>query len=251
MNILIAEHEPALALFLERSLAKDGHTLATVSDGAAAAAALARSDFDLLLLDLELPEGTGMRMIQIARQLGNGARILVLSSNAGDLETRVSCLDAGADDCMPKPLALRELKARCRALMRRQERGAVLRCGELQLNRIEQSLEWNDSPIALSRREFGLLEFLMLHRGQCVSRTALLEHVWGTSEGGNTNVVDVYVNYLRRKLGEAATLIETVRGQGYRIATVESLPAMDGMLLPLPVCAPPAVLAPPIYAPIA
>ena len=134
-----------------------------------------------------------------------------------------------------KPFAMRELKARCRALARRQDGGAVLRCGGLELNRLQQSLECGQEPIALSRREFGLLEYLMLNRGRCVSRATLLERVWSTSDAGNTNVVDVYINYLRRKLGPSGSLIETVRGQGYRIAGLEAGKAAQSMpLLMLP-----------------
>jgi DNA-binding response OmpR family regulator len=222
LRILIAEHEPALGMFVERSLEKEGHTVTTAHDGAAAAGAIAGADFDLFLLDLDLPDGLGMRMLEIARQLGNGMRVLVLTAQATDLETRIACLEGGADDCMMKPFAMRELKARCRALVRRQDGGAVLRCGDLQLNRFEQSLECGEEAVALSRREFGLLEYLMLNRGRCVSRATLLERVWGSGEAGNTNVVDVYINYLRRKLGPSASLIQTVRGQGYRIGGVES-----------------------------
>jgi len=134
-----------------------------------------------------------------------------------------------------KPFAMRELKARCRALVRRQDGGAVLRCGGLELNRLQQSLERGDESITLSRREFGLLEYLMLNRGRCVSRATLLERVWSSSEAGNTNVVDVYINYLRRKLGSSGSLIETVRGQGYRIAGIETgkLPQSIPMLPPV------------------
>jgi DNA-binding response OmpR family regulator len=121
-----------------------------------------------------------------------------------------------------KPFAMRELKARCRALVRRHDGGAVLRCGGLELNRLQQSLECGEESIALSRREFGLLEYLMLNRGHCVSRATLLERVWSSGDAGNTNVVDVYINYLRRKLGSSGSLIETVRGQGYRIGGVEA-----------------------------
>jgi DNA-binding response OmpR family regulator len=208
-------------MFVERSLEKEGHVVTTAQDGSAAASAISSADFDLFLLDLELPGGVGMRLLEIGRQLGNGMRVLVLTAQAADLETRIACLEGGADDCMMKPFAMRELKARCRALVRRQDGGAVLRCGDLQLNRFEQSLECGEEPVALSRREFGLLEYLMLHRGRCVSRATLLEQVWGSGEAGNTNVVDVYINYLRRKLGPSASLIETVRGQGYRIGGIE------------------------------
>jgi DNA-binding response OmpR family regulator len=235
LRILIAEHDPALGMFVERSLEKEGHTVTVSADGAAAVTAVASADYDLFLLDLDLPGGLGMRVLEVARQLGNGMRVLVLTADAADLETRIACLEAGADDCMMKPFAMRELKARCRVLARRQDGGATLRCGGLQLNRLQQSLECGEEPIALSRREFGLLEYLMMNRGRCVSRATLLERVWSASEAGNTNVVDVYINYLRRKLGPSASLIETVRGQGYRIGGIESSPRVDAVLsLPIP-----------------
>ena len=230
MRILIAEHDLALGMFVERSLEKEGHTVIVAADGAVAATAIASADYDLFLLDLDLPGGLGMRVLEVARQLGNGMRVLVLTAQAADLETRIACLEAGADDCMMKPFAMRELKARCRALVRRQDGGAVLRCGDLQLNRLQQSLECGEESIALSRREFGLLEYLMLNRGHCVSRATLLERVWSATEAGNTNVVDVYINYLRRKLGPSASLIETVRGQGYRIGGLDSSRPVDTVL---------------------
>jgi DNA-binding response OmpR family regulator len=218
----MAEHEAALGMFVARSLEKEDYTVTFAGDGAAAASAIASADYDLLLLDLDLPGEMGMGVLELARTLGNGMRVLVLTAQAAELETRIACLEAGADDCVMKPFAMRELKARCRALVRRQDRGAVLRCGGLELNRLQQSLEYGQESIALSRREFGLLEYLMLNRGRCVSRATLLEQVWSTSDAGNTNVVDVYINYLRRKLGPSGSLIETVRGQGYRIAGLET-----------------------------
>ncbi|HEX6771109.1 MAG TPA: response regulator transcription factor [Acidobacteriaceae bacterium] len=236
MRILIAEHDAALGMFVTRSLEKEDHAIDLVSDGAAAATAIASADYDLLLLDLDLPGDIGMRVLDVAHQLGNGMRVLVLSSRAADLDVRIACLEAGADDCLMKPFAMRELKARCRAAVRRQDGIAVLRCGGLELNRLQQSLECGHEAIALSRREFSLLEYLMLHRGRCVSRAMLLERVWGSSESGNTNVVDVYINYLRKKLGESACLIETVRGQGYRIVGADSVPPSESVsFLPPPV----------------
>lgn len=231
-------------MFVERSLEKEGHTVTIAHDGPAAANTIASADFDLFLLDLDLPGGVGMRVLEVARQLGNGMRVIVLTAQAADLETRISCLEGGADECMMKPFAMRELKLRCGVLGRRQDGGAVLRCGDLQLNRLQQSLECGKSPVTLSRREFGLLEYLMLNRGRCVSRAKLLEHVWGLSESGNTNVVDVYINYLRRKLGANASLIETVRGQGYRIGGVEAGKPVEAMpyLPPIPAAFQPVVL---------
>jgi DNA-binding response OmpR family regulator len=234
LRILIAEHEAALGMFVARSLEKEDHVVTLAGDGSAAANAIASADYDLFLLDMEIPGEIGMRVLEVARQLGNGMRILVLTARAGDLETRIACLEGGADDCVMKPFAMRELKARCRALVRRQDGGAVLRCGGLELNRMQQSLECGRESIALSRREFGLLEYLMLNRGRCVSRALLLERVWSSSEAGNTNVVDVYINYLRRKLGPSASLIETVRGQGYRIAGLEAGKPAQPLSMPLP-----------------
>ena len=158
LRILIAEHETALGMFVTRSLEKEDHTVTLVGDGAAAATAIASADYDLFLLDLDLPGDIGMRVLEVARQLGNGMRVLVLSAHAAELETRIACLEGGADDCLMKPFAMRELKARCRAMVRRQDGGAVLRCGGLELNRLQQSLERGDESITLSRREFGLLE---------------------------------------------------------------------------------------------
>ena len=237
MRILIAEHEPALGMFVTRSLEKEDHTVTLVGDGAAAATAIASADYDLFLLDLDLPGDVGMRVLEVARQLGNGMRVLVLSAQATELETRIACLEGGADDCLMKPFAMRELKARCRALVRRHDGGAVLRCGGLELNRLQQSLVCGEESIALSRREFGLLEYLMLNRGHCVSRATLLERVWSSGDAGNTNVVDVYINYLRRKLGSSGSLIETVRGQGYRIAGVEAGKQPQSVPLPPPISA--------------
>jgi DNA-binding response OmpR family regulator len=234
LRILIAEHETALGMFVARSLEKEGHTVTVASEAGTAASAIASADYDLFLLDMDLPGDMGMRVLEVARQLGNGMRVLILSAKADDLETRIACLEGGADDCMMKPFAMRELKARCRALVRRQDGGVVLRCGGLELNRLQQSLECGQESIALSRREFGLLEYLMLNRGRCISRAMLLERVWSSSEAGNTNVVDVYINYLRRKLGPSASLIETVRGQGYRIATPETGKAAQFVPLPPP-----------------
>ena len=227
MRILIAEHEAALGMFVARALEKDEHVVSVAEDADGAALAIARADYDLLLLNLDLPgsqgAGGGLQVLEIARQRGNGMRVLVLTGQFAELETRVACLEAGADDCMAKPFAMMELKARCRALLRRQDGAAVvLRCGPLELNRLHQSVERDQEPVSLSRREFALLEYLMLQRGHCVSRATLLQQVWSTSDAANTNVVDVYVNYLRRKLGPSQTLIETVRGQGYRIAASAS-----------------------------
>jgi DNA-binding response OmpR family regulator len=222
LKILIVEHEPALGLFLARSLEKEGHAAIVLDEGTHGISSITSADYDLLILDVDSPDGMAAQVLETARQFGNGMRVLVLASGAADLEVRMSCFEAGADDCLAKPFAMRELKARCRALGRRHDGTAVIRCGGLELNRLEQRLACDEGDVPLSRREFAVLEFLMLNRGSCVSRATLLEHVWSTGEGGNTNLVDVYINYLRRKLGANGSLIETVRGRGYRIGNAEA-----------------------------
>ena len=130
VRILIAEHETALGMFIARSLEKESHTVMLVSEAAAAASAIASADYDLFLLDMDLPGDIGMRVLEVVRQLANGMRVLVLSAKGDDLDTRIACLEGGADDCLTKPFAMRELKVRCRALVRRQDGEAVLRCLE-------------------------------------------------------------------------------------------------------------------------
>jgi DNA-binding response OmpR family regulator len=148
---------------------------------------------------------------------------LVLTGR-GDLEERVRCLNLGADDFLPKPFSFQELTARCRAILRRRERYAdpVLRWDDIALDRLRRTVERAGIPIELTGKEFALLESLMLRRGQTCSRAELLEQVWQMAPETPTNVLDVYVNYLRRKLGTASdphtALIETVRGIGYRMA---------------------------------
>jgi len=142
------------------------------------------------------------------------------------VEERVKCLNLGADDCLLKPFSFHELTARCRALLRRREQFAdpVLRHGDVELNRMERRVVRNGRLVELTVKEFSLLEFLLMRRGRCCSRSELLREVWQMSPDAGTNVVDVYVNYLRKKLGaaslegdEGGSIIETVRGEGYRM----------------------------------
>jgi len=152
-----------------------------------------------------------------------------------DPETRLRCLGMGADDFMLKPFSFAELRARCRVLLRRRAPGLVLRQGELELNRVEHTVRWREEPVLLTNKEFSLLEYLMLHRSRPVSRKTLLQEVWRMKPDTDTNVVDVYINYLRRKLHRPAALdsardkaaaadsagatIRTVRGVGYTLGS--------------------------------
>jgi DNA-binding response OmpR family regulator len=218
MRILLAEPDRALAAFLIKNLHNDGHEVCLVESSEQVLVEAQRQDFDLLLMDLELSRNDSLDVLRGLGEMGSGMRVFVLA--AADAETRIHCLEAGADDCMAKPFAMRELKARCRALQRRREHSSsVLRCGGLQLNRMEHSVRRANESVTLTKKEFALLECLMLSRGRCVSRASLLERVWNAGADGNANVVDVYINYLRRKLDRepGGSLIQTIRGQGYCI----------------------------------
>jgi DNA-binding response OmpR family regulator len=221
MRILIAEDDAALALFLRRGFEAEGHDVRWAADGDAAMEAFAAETPDLTILDLNLPRRDGSEVLRFVRAAGDEQPVLVLTARQ-EADVKIQCLNAGADDCMVKPFSLEELRARCRALMRRRrEINLVLRHSGLELNRIDHTVRRDGQPIALTNKEFALLEFLLLHRGNCISRSTLLDRVWNAEAQMGTNVVDVYVNYLRRKLRDVPPdlIIRTVRGQGYCIAS--------------------------------
>lgn len=219
MRLLIAEDDRALGVFLQRGLEADGHRVRLTGDGAAAVQAFWEEMPDLTILDLNLPIKDGEQVLAEIRVLDGELPVLVLTGRQ-ELDTRVRCLDRGADDLMVKPFSLFELRARCRALLRRRrETRLVLRAGDLELSRLDHTAKRGGQTIELTNKEFALLEKLLLHRGQCVSRVELLESVWKMVPMQTTNIVDVYVNYLRRKLKDPSpgALIRTVRGQGYMV----------------------------------
>ena len=219
MRLLIAEDDKALGLFLSRGLEADGHHVLLACDGGAALEAFRRELPDLTILDLNLPVMDGEKVLEEVRMLDPDRPVLVLTARQ-EVDTRVRCLDRGADDLMTKPFSLHELRARCRALLRRKrETRLQLRAGDLELDRLEHRARRGDRAIELTNKEFALLEHLMLNRGQCVSRVELLESVWDMEPAQTTNIVDVYVNYLRRKLEDPppGKLICTVRGRGYMV----------------------------------
>ena len=217
MRLLIAEDDRALGLFLSRGLEADGHRVRVTVDGAAAVKAFREDLPDLTILDLNLPVKDGEQVLEEVRRVDADLPVLVLTARQ-EVETRVRCLDHGADDLMTKPFSLHELRARCRALLRRKREAKLLvRAGDLEIDRMNHSATRAGEEIALTNKEFALLEHLMLNRGQCVTRVELLETVWKLEPAQTTNIVDVYVNYLRRKLKDPAPgyLIRTVRGRGY------------------------------------
>jgi len=225
MRVLIAEDDVSLGLFLQKGLKLEGHEVAWVGDGEAALQQAETYQPDLLVLDLSLPRKDGTEVLAEMRGRFDGTAVLVLTGRS-QVEERIKCLNLGADDCLLKPFSFHELTARCRALLRRREQFAdpVLRHGDVELNRMDRRVTRNGRVVELTVKEFSLLEFLLLRRGGCCSRSELLREVWQMSPDAGTNVVDVYVNYLRKKLGAASTeddagypVIETVRGEGYQM----------------------------------
>jgi DNA-binding response OmpR family regulator len=219
MRLLIAEDDRALGMFLSRGLEAEGHRVRIVPDGASAVHAFREDLPDLTILDLNLPVMDGEQVLEAVRRQDPDLPVMILTARQ-EVETRVRCLDRGADDLMTKPFSLHELRARCRALLRRKrETRLLLRAGDLELDRMNHNARRGGEEITLTNKEFALLEHLMLNRGQCVSRVELLETVWKLEPAQTTNIVDVYVNYLRRKLRDPSpgSLVCTVRGKGYMV----------------------------------
>ena len=221
MKLLIVEDDHALAMFLARGMEADGHRVRCAYDGVEALGSFRDELPDLTILDLNLPVLDGEQALAEMRAIDPQLPILILTGRQ-EVETRIRCLDLGADDLMVKPFSLHELRARCRALVRRKrEARLILRAGDLELDRLDHTARRAHQVIALTNKEFALLEHLMLNRGQCVSRVELLDAVWDMEPAQTTNIVDVYINYLRRKLKDPPPgfLLRTVRGQGYLVPT--------------------------------
>jgi DNA-binding response OmpR family regulator len=232
MQVLIVEDDAALGSFLQKGLKLEGHEVAWVGDGEAALLHAEEHRPDLMVLDLSLPRKDGTEVLAEMQGRFDEMAVLVLTGRS-QVEERVKCLNLGADDCLLKPFSFHELTARCRALLRRREQFAdpMLRHGEVELNRMDRRVSRSGSPVELTVKEFNLLEFLMLRRGRCCSRSELLREVWHMSPDAGTNVVDVYINYLRKKLSAVHeevdagySVIETVRGEGYQMGSVRKMP---------------------------
>jgi two-component system copper resistance phosphate regulon response regulator CusR len=220
MRILVAEDDKPVAMFLRKGLEAENYAVDLATDGKGALFMATEYQFDLVILDLNLPEADGLEVLQGLRSKKPNLPVIVLTSRSR-VEDRVKGLDVGADDYLTKPFAYSELSARVRSLLRRGVRPleATLRAADLEINRVERSVRRADRRIDLTPKEFALLEYLMLNRGHRVTRAMIIEHVWNLSFDTMTNVVDVYINYLRRKVDEGAPvrLIRTVRGVGYQL----------------------------------
>jgi len=215
-RILIAEDEARLSAFLEKGLRANGFATTSVGDGPTALAMARDDDFDLLILDLGLPGLDGMTVLRTMRAQGQRMPVVILSAR-DDVADKVSGLERGADDYVTKPFRFEELLARVRVRLRDEGTAeqTVLRTGEVALDLRTRRASVDGRTVELSAREFTMLEVFLRHAGQVLSREQLLSHVWGYDYDPGSNVVDVYVGYLRRKLGRER--IATVRGMGYAL----------------------------------
>lgn len=220
MRILVAEDDVPVAKFLSSGLEAEHFDVQIATGGREAEQMIEESHCDLMILDLNLPDLNGLEVLRHVRASKPHLPVLILTGS-GRVEDRVDGLDSGADDYLTKPFAFSELSARVRALLRRSDRPfePVLRVADLELDRVKRQVRRGSREIELTPKEFALLEYLMLHAGCGVTRALIIRHVWNLSANTLTNVVDVYVNYLRRKIDVQGNekLIHTVRGTGYRI----------------------------------
>jgi len=218
VRLLVVDDEEDLAEVLRRGLAREGFAVDVAHTGTQALGLAADGEYDVIVLDLRLPGLSGYEVARQLRAREDWTPILVLSAKDGEYD-QADALDLGADDFLAKPFSFVVLLARLRALVRRGRtpRPAVLVTGSVTLDPAARAVSRSGEPVSLTRREFRLLEYLMTHADRAVSKTELLEHVWDVGPDADPNVVQVYVGYLRRKLG--ADVIRTVRGTGFRVAS--------------------------------
>jgi two-component system OmpR family response regulator len=224
-RILVVEDDDQLAQYIGKGLTEANFTVDRAVSGRDGLFLATDSDFDVIILDRMLPGMDGLSVLKAFRAAGIGTPVLVLSA-LGQTDDRVEGLTAGADDYLGKPFAFAELLARVQALTRRgagagqAQQSPVLRCADLELDRLSRQVRRGSRKIPMQPREFRLLEYLMLHEGEVVTRTMLLEAVWDYHFDPGTNVIDVHISRLRRKIDddEAHPLLHTVRGAGYRLS---------------------------------
>lgn len=220
MKILVVEDEPGISSFLRQGLTEAGYAVDVAQDGEEGLAFASVSEYDAMVLDIMLPRMDGMTLLRKLRDQDDTTPVLMLTAR-DSLDDRVRGLDVGADDYLVKPFAFPELLARMRALLRRPplQMDTLLQLGDLELDAARREVTRGGSAVELSPREFSLLEYLMRHPGQVLTRTQIAEHIWNFDYYGGSNVVDVYIGYIRRKIagGDGSGLIQTVRGVGYRM----------------------------------
>lgn len=216
MRVLLVEDDQLLGDGLSVGLEQMGYTVDWITDGKQAEIALRDSSLDLAILDISLPGQDGLTLLRKLRQQDNSIPVLLLTAR-DSLDDRVTGLDAGADDYLPKPFDLEELAARLRALSRRRagRSAPLLRHGTLTLDPAGRTVHLNDRPVICTAREYAILEALLMNCGQVLSRQRLEEALYGWDDGVESNAVEVYIHHLRKKLGKST--IETIRGLGYKI----------------------------------
>jgi two-component system OmpR family response regulator len=225
VRILVVEDDAKLRLLLGRGLAEEGYAVDVAGTGADAIWRVAEYPYDAVVLDVGLPDTDGFSVCQTIRERGHWVPVLMLTA-LGEVDHRVRGLDVGADDYLVKPFAFAELIARLRALLRRgaEPRPTTMRVGDLALDPASHTVMRGGTRVELTAREFSLLEYLMRYRGEVISRTRLVDHVWDSAYDGDLHVVNVYVAYLRDKIDRpfGRATIETVRGAGYRLRIEET-----------------------------
>ncbi len=223
MRVLVVEDEHKIAAFIKRGLEENSYAVDVAYDGEEGYEWARNFPYDIIILDVMLPKVDGITLCRRLRAEGNTAAVLMLTAK-DEVDDRVTGLDAGADDYLVKPFAFRELLARLRALRRRNsgQRTTRLQVGDLTLDLVTHQASRNGQVIDLTAKEFALLELLMRHPNQVLSRTVIAEHVWDYDFYSQSNIVDVYIRYLRKKLDDPfdVKLIQTVRGAGYRLVDV-------------------------------
>ena len=217
----MVEDDVALASFLRKGLEAEQYAVDAANDGEQGCSMAIGVEYDLVILDLNLPGLDGLSLLKSLRQRKPNLPVIVLTAR-NRVDDRVQCLDSGADDYVMKPFSFLELSARIRTLLRRSHlpSESILKVHDLNLDRVERRVERAGRQIELTSKEFALLEYLMRNAGRRLTRAMIIEHVWNLTFDSTTNIVDVYVNYLRRKVddGFPIPLIHTVRGVGYQLS---------------------------------
>lgn len=225
MRILLVEDEPAIAKFVRQGLTEAGYAVDAAEEGHEGLAYALAADYDAFVLDIMLPKMNGLDLLRELRRRGYKTPTLMLTAR-DTINNRVEGLDAGADDYLVKPFAFPELLARIRALLRRPplQTGTVLRVGTIKMDTAKHEVNCNGRLLDLRPREYAVLEYLLRHPNQVLTRTQISEHVWNFDSFNESNVVDVYIGYLRRKINEVCggTTIHTVRGIGYCLSAEDT-----------------------------
>jgi DNA-binding response OmpR family regulator len=221
VKILIVEDEPKVAAFLKKGLSEQGYEVELAYDGTVGVKLALEQEFDMVILDVILPGISGVEVCRQIREAKSNLFILMLTA-LGSTDEKIMGLDSGADDYLVKPFEFQELLARIRALSRRSQEGAkgeILRIADLEMDLLKKAVTRSGVHISLTAREFGLLQYLLRNKGRVVSRVDIIEHVWETSFDTGSNVIDVYINFLRKKIDKdyPTKLIHTLVGMGYVI----------------------------------